>query len=106
MREVSIYKIEYVLGREREVWVAYMCAFSQEEALQHLSKTIKRPIANINFVSRESRVDAITDPVRDLIIGISYGTPLEIPEEKPTKETKKKVYGKKKEESTEENPTS
>lgn len=91
MKEVSVYRIEYRIGDRQ--WLAFVAAFNQKEATDQLSRMLKKDIV-ILTIGKETRLDVISDELRDYIIGSAYGTPVS----EPKKEEPKKKGLRKKEE--------
>ena len=68
---ISIFRIDYEIRSsedgEQKLWSACIAAYSQEEALAYLVTFLGKTFKTIQF-ERRSRLDAITDPVRQKII--------------------------------------
>ena len=68
---ISIFRIDYEIRSsedgEQKLWSACIAAYSQEEALAYLGTFLGKTFKTIQF-ERRSRLDAITDPVRQKII--------------------------------------
>lgn len=68
---ISIFRIDYEIRSsedgEQKLWSACIAAYDQEEALAYLGKFLGKTFKTIQF-ERRSRLDAITDPVRQKII--------------------------------------
>jgi hypothetical protein len=63
-KEVSVFRIEYDM--EKSSWQACIAAFSQEEAVRQLYRSVpnKSNIKKINTVSMQSKLDAVSDEVK------------------------------------------
>lgn len=70
-KEISVYRIDYEIrdkdSGEAKLWSACIAAYSQEEALEYLGKFLGKTFKTIQF-ERRNRLDAITDPIRKVII--------------------------------------
>jgi hypothetical protein len=90
---ISIFRIDYEIRSsedgEQKLWSACIAAYSQEEALAYLGKFLGKTFKTIQF-ERRSRLDAITDPVRQKIIDNYLLEQAEEKKGKPVKEEKKK----------------
>lgn len=68
---ISVFRIDYEIRSkedgEQKLWSACIAAYDQEEALAYLGKFLGKTFKTIQF-ERRSRLDAITDPVRQKII--------------------------------------
>ena len=68
---ISIFRIDYEIRSsedgEQKLWSACIAAYSQEESLAYLGTFLGKTFKTIQF-ERRSRLDAITDPVRQKII--------------------------------------
>jgi len=68
---ISVFRIDYEIRSaedgEQKLWSACIAAYDQEEALSYLGKFLGKTFKTIQF-ERRSRLDAITDPVRQKII--------------------------------------
>jgi len=64
MPAIGVYKIEY--ETEKASWTACVGAYSSEEAIAYL--TSKLGTIKITSIGHECRLDAITDPIRDIIV--------------------------------------
>ena len=90
---VNIYKVDYeISNRPNENWIAYIAAFSSDEARNYLDSFIQSGRVIVNTMSNESRLDAVTDEVRKVIAQPILG--LGAKEEKPKKEQKKSIVPK------------
>jgi len=65
-----VVKIEYEIDDNRDrIWIAYIMAYSQDEAIKYLAKFLKKTI-KVTAVGLEApRIDAISDEVRESIAG-------------------------------------
>jgi hypothetical protein len=71
---VNIYRVDYEMpDRRGESWTAYIAAYSPEEARNYLGKFLNRNVL-INTMSNESRLDAVSDEVRQVIARPILGT--------------------------------
>lgn len=66
----KVVRIEYELEDNRErIWTAYIMAYTQDEAVEYLAKFLKRTIKVTAIGLEAIRVDAMTDSVREAIVG-------------------------------------
>lgn len=70
-KEISVYRIDYEIrdkdSGEAKLWSACIAGYTQEEALEYLGKFLGKTFKTIQF-ERRNRLDAITDPIRKVII--------------------------------------
>jgi hypothetical protein len=68
---ISVFRIDYEIRSsedgEQKLWSACIAAYDQEEALTYLGKFLGKTFKTLQL-ERRSRLDAITDPVRQKII--------------------------------------
>jgi hypothetical protein len=68
---ISVFRIDYEIRSsedgEQKLWSACIAAYGQEEALSYLGKFLGKTYKTLQL-ERRSRLDAITDPVRQKII--------------------------------------
>ena len=87
-RVVNIYKVDYEIStRPNENWIAFIAAYSSDEARRYLESFVKDGRVIVNTMSNESRLDAVSDEVRKIIAQPIIG---EQKEEKPQKKEQKK----------------
>jgi hypothetical protein len=64
---ISVFRIDYEIRSsedgEQKLWSACIAAYDQEEALTYLGKFLGKTFKTLQL-ERRSRLDAITDPVR------------------------------------------
>lgn len=80
-KEISVYKIEYELDHAR--WTASIAGYSKEECVAHLEKVVNKKVV-VTSISKECRLDAISDTLRDMILKNTVKG-----EEEPKKERRK-----------------
>jgi hypothetical protein len=85
---VNVYRVEYRIGEAE--WTACIAAFSQDEATKHISKVIGKNIV-VTSIGKETRIDAISESLRDTIINQSYN----VEDDKEKVEQKQKIVMKK-----------
>jgi hypothetical protein len=92
---VNIYKVDYeISNRPNENWIAYIAAYSSDEARNYLDSFVHGGRVIVNTMSNESRLDAVTDEVRKVIAQPILGEQPKKEEEKPKKEQKKSIVPK------------
>jgi hypothetical protein len=64
---VSVYKFEYELGKDLNLWNVYIGAFDQTQALEHLQKTVNQPIRVVSS-TMVCRVDDLSKEVRENVV--------------------------------------
>jgi len=68
MKKVEIYKVEYVIStRPDENWVAYVAGFNSRSVQEYIGNYVKNGKVIINSMTTMSRLDAITNEVREFI---------------------------------------
>ena len=70
---ISVFRIDYEIRSsedgEQKLWSACIAAYDQEEALAYLGKFLGKTFKTLQL-ERRSRLDAITDPIRQKIIDV------------------------------------
>lgn len=66
-KSVSVYRFEYEIGVTMNPWNVCIAAFSAEEAVHHLQKTVKSPI-KITSSALVCRLDDVSGAIRQNII--------------------------------------
>lgn len=69
--EISVFRIDYEIRSkedgEQKLWSACIAAYNQEQALAYLGKFLGKTFKTIQF-ERRSRLDALSDQVRQKVI--------------------------------------
>jgi hypothetical protein len=98
---ISVFRIDYEIRSkedgEAKLWSACIAAYGQEQALKYLGNFLGKTFKTIQF-ERRSRLDAISDEVRQKIIDAylaDIAEPVQKDEPEEKEEVKVKEVGKK-----------
>ncbi len=67
MKKVEIYKVEYnISNRPEESWVAFVAGFTSKSVIEYVEGFVEGRVM-INSMTTMSRLDAVTNEVREFI---------------------------------------
>ena len=64
---VSVFRLEYEIQPSMSAWTAFVAAFSHEEAVAHIMRTVSKPV-NIVSSGLQCRLDDLSSEVRHNVI--------------------------------------
>ena len=88
MKKVEIYKVEYVINGKDMDWVACIAGFNGDDVTKYLEQFCQPNRIVVNSITTLSRLDGVTDEVRELIAQPFLGRPTEAVGEETVDETK------------------
>ena len=89
MKKVEIFKVEYLINGRDEDWVACIAGFNSTDVTEYLESFCRPNRVQVNSMTTLSRLDGVTDEVRELIaqpfLGTQVGKEAPVEEDKPQK---------------------